>query len=76
MGVGKAVGYCIGVIIVVVIVSVILAAMWPTVIAPQLQETTDDILGVVPGFDSLAFIISLVCLFPLAMILIKRKILK
>ncbi len=66
MGVGKAVGYCIGVIIAVVIISVILAAMWPTVIAPQLQETTDDILGVVPGFDSLAFIISPVSRQPLS----------
>jgi len=52
MGVGKAIGYCIAVIIVVVIVSVILAAMWPVVIVPQLQEATDNFLDVVPGFDS------------------------
>ena len=76
MGGSKFLVQCIVFIIGIVIICVIIAIMWPVIIAPRLQEATDDVLDVVPGFDSFAFIFSIVCLFPLAMILIKRKMVK
>jgi len=70
----KVIVFCIGFVILIVVVGISLALILET-FGPRIgQEITEDVSEIIPGFDSIAFIASSICLFPIAMILIKRKI--
>jgi len=70
----KVIVFCIGFVILIVVVGISIALILET-FGPRIgQEITEDVSEIIPGFDSIAFITSFICLFPIAMILIKRKI--
>lgn len=74
MTVNKYAAYCIVFVIFGVIMIVILAFVLPIIIPQFAQQVGEEVYEIIPGFDSIAFITSIICLFPIAMILIKRKI--
>lgn len=70
----KVIAYCIGFVILIVVVGISMALILET-FGPRIgQEITEEVSEIIPGFDSIAFVMSFICIFPIAMILIKRKI--
>jgi hypothetical protein len=77
MALSKDTAYCIGGLIGgVVIIFIVLVFVLPIIGPLAGQHITEEVSEIVPGFDSFAFITSFICLFSIAMILIKKKIVK
>ena len=77
MAVSKDTAYCIGGLIGgVVIIFIVLVFVLPIIGPLSAQQGSEEVSEIIPGFDSFAFITSIVFLFPIAMILIKKKMIK
>ena len=68
----RCVVFVIGMILIIVVLVILSPIFLPLIFKGAVEEVSETI----PGFDSFTFLMSIVCLFPIALILIKKKIVK
>ena len=77
MSVSKDTASCVGGIVGgVIIIFIIIVFVLPIIGPFAAQQVSEEGSETIPGFDSFTFLMSIVCLFPIALILIKKKIVK
>jgi hypothetical protein len=68
----RCVVFVIGMILIIVVLVILSPIFLPLIFKGAVEEVSE----IIPGFDSFAFITSIVFLVPIAMILIKKKMIK
>lgn len=67
---------CVVFVIGMILIIVVLVLLFPLFMPLIIEGAAEEVSEIIPGFDSLAFITSIVFLVPIAMILIKKKMIK